>query len=542
MLRQDDTLTWEPRAVGTFGAIRKMSLLDICVITTVETQPNTMYLHCLTVHDKDPNLARVYFKHEFKFITHLVGFNSPNNNNWISELRARLGRIHNNSSRKPILAIVNPFSGTKKGASIWKDECEPLFTAAELKFEAITTERSGHAYELAAALNCEKYSGIVTVGGDGILCEVLNGIMARDDWRQALSGLVISPIAAGTGNAASHSLYNNTSPAACVCHVLRGATRRMDMFLATQPQTSHYMWGILSGEFGIVADVDFGSERVRFLGSLRSAVWGLLRIIANTSYRCKLTYLPCDRDRNLWHGVKCTRDCQVCRSALLKLDEAEETKALETAEQEEQKPKPVTPKRLSAPQVKDETPFTSEESSSSSTITEVVKTVTPAPQLEKHVSTALSFDDDWINGLPSRFADLFPFPRYTVGHAPPQGWVSKDVTFGFGTFMKLPWLMPGLLAAPFAHLADGCMDVAYANSEDCTRFQFLKFVGSIGEAAHVYNPKLQYLKVKSFTLEPLDANGEPSTSAYLGVDGERIPCSPLQFHIGQGFLTTFCYC
>lgn len=43
-----------------------------------------------------------------------------------------------------------------------------------------------HAKELALTENLSQFDGIVCVSGDGVLVEVLNGLMDRPDWERAI--------------------------------------------------------------------------------------------------------------------------------------------------------------------------------------------------------------------------------------------------------------------------------------------------------------------------------------------------------------------
>ena len=54
-----------------------------------------------------------------------------------------------------------------------------IFDESNTPYEAIETTHPGHATELAASATLAEYCGIVTVGGDGMLVEALNGLMSR---------------------------------------------------------------------------------------------------------------------------------------------------------------------------------------------------------------------------------------------------------------------------------------------------------------------------------------------------------------------------
>lgn len=48
--------------------------------------------------------------------------------------------------------------------------------------------------------------GIVTIGGDGVLFEVMNGIMERPDWKQIINTIPLAIIPGGSGNGLAKSL------------------------------------------------------------------------------------------------------------------------------------------------------------------------------------------------------------------------------------------------------------------------------------------------------------------------------------------------
>ena len=56
----------------------------------------------------------------------------------------------------------------------------------------ISATHQGHAREVAAALELGKYSACVTVSGDGLINEVLNGLMSRADSPEALAQLTLT--------------------------------------------------------------------------------------------------------------------------------------------------------------------------------------------------------------------------------------------------------------------------------------------------------------------------------------------------------------
>jgi len=86
--------------------------------------------------------------------------------------------------------IVNPVAGHGRALAEWK-RIEPL--AAQLGEYCVKfTKGPGHATELAREAVREGYDRVVSMGGDGTLNEVGNGLVG--------SGVALAVIPAGTGN------------------------------------------------------------------------------------------------------------------------------------------------------------------------------------------------------------------------------------------------------------------------------------------------------------------------------------------------------
>lgn len=63
---------------------------------------------------------------------------------------------------------------------------------------SLVTERRGHAAEIAKTLSVD-YDAVVTVSGDGLMHEIINGFAEREDARRALQ-IPVAPIPTGSGN------------------------------------------------------------------------------------------------------------------------------------------------------------------------------------------------------------------------------------------------------------------------------------------------------------------------------------------------------
>lgn len=91
--------------------------------------------------------------------------------------------------------IVNPAAGAGRTERIWP-QIMGLFKGHGLRFEHELTEAPGHAIELAKSAIKKGFEMVVSVGGDGTLNEVVNGLYRAGSIGEAILGI----ISTGTGS------------------------------------------------------------------------------------------------------------------------------------------------------------------------------------------------------------------------------------------------------------------------------------------------------------------------------------------------------
>jgi len=96
-----------------------------------------------------------------------------------------------------IIFIVNPIAGQGAG-KLALPEIERLANEYKMNFVIVSTERPGHAIELARKAANDDFDIVVAVGGDGTANEVLNGIMQA--WNQGNRTTRMGIIGIGRGN------------------------------------------------------------------------------------------------------------------------------------------------------------------------------------------------------------------------------------------------------------------------------------------------------------------------------------------------------
>ncbi|KAK7246586.1 hypothetical protein RIF29_41455 [Crotalaria pallida] len=205
----------------------------------------------------------------------------------LSEFIDSLGRP------KRLFVFVNPFGGNKCGKKIFVDQVKPLLEAAQIQITVQETKHQLHAKEIARSLDITKYEGIVCVSGDGILVEVVNGLLERVDWDTAIK-MTLGVVPAGTGNGMAKSLLDAVGDPCAVANavlaIIRGHKRSLDVATITQGKTT--IFSILMLAWGLVADIDIESEKYRWMGSARLDFYALCRFINLRQYIGCVSFVP----------------------------------------------------------------------------------------------------------------------------------------------------------------------------------------------------------------------------------------------------------
>jgi len=155
------------------------------------------------------------------------------------------------------------------------------------------TECQGHAREVASSLDLGKYDGIVCVSGDGVLVEVVNGILQRTDWEEAIK-MPIGVVPAGTGNGMAKSLLHaageTSSASNAVLAIIKGYKQSLDVCTILQGEKKFF--SVLLMTWGLVADIDIESEKYRWMGSARFDFYAVVRIMNLRKYCGSIQFVP----------------------------------------------------------------------------------------------------------------------------------------------------------------------------------------------------------------------------------------------------------
>ncbi|XP_013190727.2 sphingosine kinase 1 [Amyelois transitella] len=196
---------------------------------------------------------------------------------------------------KKLLILLNPKSGPGKGRELFQTKVATLLQEAEVPYDLHVTKYAQYAREFVRTRNVYSWRGIVAVGGDGVLFEVLNGMFERLDWQQALSEVPLAILPCGSGNGLAKSIchqfnepYIPQNLTGLSMALTRGKTTPLDV-VRIETKTK-IMFSFLSVGWGLLSDIDIESERLRAIGGQRFAVWALARILGLRKYKGVVSY------------------------------------------------------------------------------------------------------------------------------------------------------------------------------------------------------------------------------------------------------------
>ena len=113
-------------------------------------------------------------------------------------------------TERNVLVLVSPVSGPRKdGPVVYERTVRPILEQANITTESLVTTHAGHARERMAMSDRDdvtSYDGLIIIGGDGLLSEVVNGLMERPDADTVLKRVKIGLVGCGTANGVAASL------------------------------------------------------------------------------------------------------------------------------------------------------------------------------------------------------------------------------------------------------------------------------------------------------------------------------------------------
>ncbi|KAM3863629.1 sphingosine kinase 1-like [Diretmus argenteus] len=410
-----------------------------------------------------------------------------------------------------VMVLVNPHSGRGQALQLFTGHIQGMLTEAAVPYTLVITEHQNHARELVRKADLSQWDTLVIMSGDGLLFEVINGLMEREDWEEAIqTPLGILPGGSGNALAASLHHYSQSAPAwneelllSCgfmLCKGLVGSLDLVSVHLASQQR----LFSFLSLAWGFVADVDIESEKYRHVGAIRFLVGTLVRLASLKVYQGRLAYLP-------------VKETPKPPGGSIKAN-----------------PPPSTPQHLSL---------------CSSLPCRPIADISPN-QNSRHNRSSTKSNHNTINNSSNNTITTKRHETQTNSktRAPldsllpgldqpvPESWtVVREEDFVLVLAIYQSHLAEDLVTAPGAVADDGLIHLFYVTS-GISRPALLRLFLAMEKGAHLACgcPHLVYEKVKALRLEPLSPKG------MITVDGEMVEYGPVQAQIHPGLARLIC--
>jgi len=180
-----------------------------------------------------------------------------------------------------LLLIVNPKARKNKGLKI-ADNAVFYLKQQNINPHVVVSQYPGHAMELAKQADLNQYQGIIAVGGDGTLFEIINGLLKNHD---SIS-IPLGQIPVGTGNSFIKDLNINNEKDA-LQKIAAKKTRKIDVGYFKCPDHEFYFINLLG--FGFVSNVAYSANKYKFLGSLSYIIGVFEQVIKLKAYPLEIT-------------------------------------------------------------------------------------------------------------------------------------------------------------------------------------------------------------------------------------------------------------
>lgn len=237
---------------------------------------------------------------------------------WVKTLNNSLAK---KNRPKNFLVLVNPFCGKRKGVEIYEKTVRPILDLARIETNVTVTEHGNHLKEIILSTEVEKYDGIMAVGGDGTLSEIVNALILRtmrdhgkdrNDRHEEIPGIdtPIAVIPGGSTDCIAYCLNGTSDRKTAAIYAVLGDRSGLDVCsVHSSSGLCRYFLSLLG--YGFLGDVLKESEKHRWMGPKRYDYAGFLKVLKNRRYYCEITMTKSPGRAGT--GPKCRDNCQVCK-------------------------------------------------------------------------------------------------------------------------------------------------------------------------------------------------------------------------------------
>ena len=188
--------------------------------------------------------------------------------------------------------IINPFAGAGKSAKEWPQIMD-LLENIGLDFDHALTEAPGHAIELAKSTAKKGYELVISVGGDGTINEVVNGLYVSGN----ISNVMLGIVSTGTGADYIRTVGTSTDYKKACQRFMNPKKLTVDLGVVEYTNNGQMMKRFFVNFAGLGFDAEIvkaTTQEFKALGNTASYLMGLITTL--TLYRNKEISLTMDKE------------------------------------------------------------------------------------------------------------------------------------------------------------------------------------------------------------------------------------------------------
>ncbi|XP_077128706.1 ceramide kinase-like protein isoform X1 [Ranitomeya variabilis] len=218
---------------------------------------------------------------------------------WYRQLKEILNGFPNRP--KCLKVIVNPRSHKGEASNVYSRHIAPLFKLADIQTQVTETNYKGHALTLLKECELREFDGIVCVGGDGTVSEVVHGLLLRAqmDAEKTINGsfspvratVPLGIIPAGTTDVLAYSVHGIRHSVTAALHIIMGNIQPVDA--CTFSSGDKLLRFGFSSMFGFGGRTLALAEKHRWMPSSQRRDFAVIKTLANLKPdSCDLSFLP----------------------------------------------------------------------------------------------------------------------------------------------------------------------------------------------------------------------------------------------------------
>lgn len=238
------------------------------------------------------------------------------------------GALEKENRPKSFLVFINPFCGKRKALEVYNKTVKPVLELAKVDTTVIVTENRTHSRDVILSTEIQKYDGVMAVGGDGTISDIINSLVIRiirdenqneNEWNLEIPKVKV-PVAiipCGSTDCIAYSLNGTQDRKTAAIFAVLGCRYGLDVCsVYSQRGLCRYFLGLLA--YGFLGDVLKKSEKHRWMGLKRYDYAGLMTALKNKKYYCEISMVLSQKTPEI--GPKCCSECDVCEQSFKKLE------------------------------------------------------------------------------------------------------------------------------------------------------------------------------------------------------------------------------